>query len=187
MKNLSIFSVFFVMLFAVLACNTATDENTESNNDTGKDSTAVEITSQSDETTTERYRDLNELDEYAGYLNGEGSTIDDNFAIAIYFKEENPTEQLIVFQKIHRLEDGKVEYSNVDTKAVTVPENHVLTGYGAFLNDASAPEIIGIYGPESDVEYFTKIKQAWRANRNTLIIEDIDSEGIKIENPGYGI
>ncbi len=48
-------------------------------------------------------------------------------------------------------------------------------------------EIVAVVDHRPDVEFFTRVSRAWRANRATGKFEAIPTKGIKCENAGYGM
>jgi hypothetical protein len=54
-------------------------------------------------------------------------------------------------------------------------------------NGEPDPEILAIAKYDPDQEFLTEILHAWRANRDAGKIESISTEGIRCENPGWGV
>ncbi|MEP1151196.1 MAG: hypothetical protein ABJH08_05655 [Balneola sp.] len=55
------------------------------------------------------------------------------------------------------------------------------------INNKNRKMIFGFYQYEEDKEYFEKIVFAWTVILPDLLMKEINSEGIKCENIGYGI
>ncbi len=132
------------------------------------------------------YRNLFEINEYSEYKNSSGATIDNDYSVGCYSKEEEDNSRLIIFEKIHR-DNGLVNYSIVDKLLIeNIPNNHYV-GYGdCRIKGKVDREIIVLYEYE-DAEYYTKIKKAWRADRNSKKIIKISTENIDCINEGWGV
>ena len=55
------------------------------------------------------------------------------------------------------------------------------------MNNRPDKEIVAIVDYQRGVEYFTRVRKAWRANRQTEKFEVIPTRGIKCENDGFGL
>lgn len=90
--------------------------------------------------------------------------------------------------------DGRAIWTVLD--AVSVPADNMMlseTVQGEYmpwsmclLDGTADPEVLAIVRLE-DEEFFSDIRQAWRANRQTGALEEISVEGIRCANPGWGV
>ena len=67
------------------------------------------------------------------------------------------------------------------------PKSQILTYSFCWTNNQPDKEIVAIVDHQSGVEYFTRVRKAWRANRQTGKFEVIPTKGIKCENEGAGL
>jgi len=131
------------------------------------------------------YRDLKEINEFSEFTDEGGGSIDYLYAIACAQNPINDNTRLIVFEKIHRIGD-RAKYSIVDTLWIrNIPKNHYVDYSICRLNGKEDSEIIVLYEYE-DIESYTKIKKAWRADRKLKKIIEIKTKGIDCPNEGYG-
>lgn len=90
--------------------------------------------------------------------------------------------------------DGRAIWTVLD--AVSVPTDNLMlseTLQGEYipwtmcsLDGTADPEVLAIVRLE-DEEFFSDIRQAWRANRETGALEEIPVAGIRCANPGWGV
>jgi hypothetical protein len=80
---------------------------------------------------------------------------------------------------------GIAEFEVVDV--VALPEqDYVLTTF--LLKDGASCEGFGLAkNANIDEEYFKEFYKAWKVNPQTEKLEEIPTEGLQGENPGYGV
>jgi hypothetical protein len=96
---------------------------------------------------------------------------------------------MLWFERMTHVDDNGVAYWEVKDVMVLprLPRKQVLAYYGCLLNNRADNEIAAVLDYEPGVEYFTRARRAWRANRLTGKFEAMPSKGIKCENLGYGM
>jgi hypothetical protein len=99
------------------------------------------------------------------------------------------TTRMLWFERVTHLDDKGIPYWEVKDVMVLprLPRKQVLAYYGCLLNNRADNEIAAVLDYEPDVEYFTRARRTWRANRQTGKFEVIPTKGVKCENLGFGM
>lgn len=99
------------------------------------------------------------------------------------------TTKMLWFERLTHHDDKGVPYWEVKDVLVLppVPKKQVLVYALCLLNNQPDGEIAAIADLEPDVQYFSRVRRAWRANRQTEKFEAIPTKGIKCENLGFGL
>ena len=130
------------------------------------------------------YQSLNEFGIMKGYAEQVGimleSLNDKEYGLSYYKK--GPIH-VIAFERVIRQSNGTTKYFLLDILKINYvgKEQYVKLGLNR-LNGENDIAIISIYQYENDVQFFTNIVKAWRANRETEKIEKIDTKGIDCTN-----
>jgi hypothetical protein len=133
------------------------------------------------------YQTLTEFDVMKGYVEREGMLLesfnDNEYALSQYV---NGPSNVIAFEKVLRRENGTVNYLLMDVLEINGIRNNRQVSCGLCrLNNNSDKDIIAVYQDKTDTTHFcSKIKKAWRANRKTKKIEQIDTNGIDCLSEG---
>lgn len=135
----------------------------------------------------EVFREIYELTGFEKYDLGSGSLIDRKYCIGLYHNKENKNQHLLAFEKIVYHEDGKAKYKLLDTLTINNLDRHPCIAFHCRIREKGDREIVAIYQHEDNVEYHKIIIKAWRMNRETLKIEEIDITAIDCINEGYGV
>jgi hypothetical protein len=123
-----------------------------------------------------------------GLISLGGWVIGDAYAPTIFgiSRIQKTIQQMLWLEIITNDPDGKARYQVLDVLELPQLEtNDEVTTYCRFKGKID-PEIVAVSIHE-DMEFLTKIKQAWRANRKTGKFEVLSIEGLDCINPGYGI
>ena len=135
---------------------------------------------------TKFFQEINELEEFKDFERGAGASIDQYFSIGLYGNIKKENIYLVAFKKV-KFENGQVRYQIIDTLLMdNLEPNHYIGIGDCRINGRVDKEIIVIYEDEDDVEFYTKIKKAWRADRGLMKIVEIDTTKIDFINEGYG-
>jgi hypothetical protein len=98
--------------------------------------------------------------------------------------------KMLWFNRLTHRDDKGVAYWEVKDIIVLppIPKKQLLVYAMCMLNNRPDGEIAAIVDYAPGVQYFTRVRKAWRANRTTEKFEVIPTtKGIKCENPGFGI
>ena len=97
--------------------------------------------------------------------------------------------KMIWFDRLtHRDEKGVAYWEVKDVLVLpTIPKRQALVYALCLLNNKPDGEIAAIVDNQPHVQYFTRVRKAWRANRTTEKFEVIPVKGVKCENVGYGV
>lgn len=88
----------------------------------------------------------------------------------------------------HRDERGVPYWELMDVLVVPPHTRKQVVVYATCLMENRADkEIVAIADYQPGEQYFTRVRKAWRANRQTEKFEVIPTKGIKCENDGFGI
>ena len=69
----------------------------------------------------------------------------------------------------------------------SIRRNQVLVYAFCFSGQKPDREIVAIADYQPNVEFFTRVRRAWRANRSVERFEEISPRGIKCTNEGYSL
>ncbi len=126
-----------------------------------------------------------------GLENVGGSLVSDvNDAKAYSISQIHRGKVKMLWFELSNRNDSATPYSEVKDMLVLpeIRKNQILVSYSVcLLGNNLDREIVAIAYYQPDEEYFTRIRRAWRANRQTEKFEEIPTKGIKCENVGYGI
>ena len=182
----------FVVFIFLFSCNSGETKKVETDDTVGKSETVKtekeSVEKQINEKEVKRYRNLNELEEFKDFDIGGGALIGENldYSISSLLHKEIKTTRLIALEKVYS--GSPSAFSLIDTLIVeNIPENHYFGYQLCRLNGEMDSEIIVLYESEENVEYYTKIKRAWRADTKLQKIVEIDTSGIDYCNEGYGV
>ena len=130
------------------------------------------------------YQSLNEFGIMKGYAEQAGIMLenlnDKEYGLSYYKK--GPIH-VIAFERVIREPNGTTKYILLDILKINNvdKEQYVKLGLNR-LNGKNDINIVSIYQYENNVRFFTKIVKAWRANRETEKIEQIETKGIDCIN-----
>ena len=99
------------------------------------------------------------------------------------------TTKMLWFERLTHRDDKGVAYWEV-TDVMVLPritKKQVLVFAFCLLNNQPDGEIVAVADYVEGVQYFTRVRRAWRANRQTEKFEVIPTKGIKCENEGFGL
>ena len=153
-----------------------------------------------------------DVTEYIGvdYLGGSTSTLPGNlrFRGGWLVYANTPEEQfnhgvsvvlrdndaLIFFEEIIERRGSNITWRIMDAISVSGnglidfdPQGELNLAHHCHINGNQIDMAIFAIIKLEDAEYYTDVRQAWRANRGTGKIEEISSQGIACENPGWGV
>jgi hypothetical protein len=137
------------------------------------------------------YRDLSEFEQfenfedYGGMLLNHNNNQDTTDAIAWYGKGKT---NIIIFESAYRPDGGTTaRYIFIDALVIKNKKRNYTIKYGLCsfegLEDAY---IVALVKVNSDQEFYTKCKKAWRINPVTRVFEAIDPKKVKCINESYG-
>lgn len=129
--------------------------------------------------TNKLHRDLSEIQEFKNY-NGTsygGTLINDKLSIAYRQNNNDESDFLIAFQEVMSI-NYQSKYRLIEHLFIKIEPNQHLTTSNCRFNDKYDKEIAAIYISKNDDED-AKIFKAWRFNRQTLKIEDVDVSKVK--------
>jgi hypothetical protein len=182
MKRAYLILTVFV-LFITFSCGN--QDNEKSNSE--KSGTQVENSKYSD-IIGKKFNSLVEFDAFKDYTEDGGAMVDNldntDFSLGYYSEGHN---FVVSFEKI---EQNGNDFNRIllDICEITDVKQNQYLSYGCRINGQSDSEILALYESNGeDVEYFTKIIKAWRANRKTGKFDEIDINGIDCINPGFGV
>jgi hypothetical protein len=138
----------------------------------------------------QEYYSLREFKPFINFQEVGGSFINRNESVAFTINHyQSGVINIIAFEKIADESQRRVKYSLLDILEISDLKQNQEIAYGnCRLNGKSDQEILAIYeASDQDVEYFTQILKAWRANTKTRKIEEISIKGIDCENEVYGV
>jgi hypothetical protein len=88
----------------------------------------------------------------------------------------------------HRDQAGVAHWEVKDVLVVPgIRRKQILVYFGCFSVEKPDSEIVAIADYQSQEEFFTNVRRAWRANRNVERFEEISPRGVKCTNEGYGV
>lgn len=134
---------------------------------------------------------LTEFEQLKSFEDIGGSIIGDyksEYCVSIY---TNDSVDLVAFEKIVERINGKPKFILLDIKEIIrINESQEIChgNMGCRLDGKFDPELIAVYISQEDIntEFFTNIKEVWRANRETEKLEKIETNGIDCANPLFG-
>jgi hypothetical protein len=134
------------------------------------------------------YRSLSEFEafseykDYGGMLIGTDST-GRQFAVEHY---KSDAGQIVTFETV-RTENHKASYTLLDGIVIDDLDSnqYVMSGQCEFDGEYDSYLVVVYEQDEQDVEYFTNILKAWRANPKTNRFDAVDPTKIKCINEGY--
>ena len=99
------------------------------------------------------------------------------------------TTKMLWFERLTHRDDNGTAYWEVKDVMVLprLPKKQVFLYAFCLLNDQHDSEIAAVADYDADAQYFTRVRRAWRANRQTEKFEAIPTKGIKCENDGLGL
>ena len=125
------------------------------------------------------YRNLNEIEKFKDY-NGStwgGTLIGDDYSVVYRQNSKKNTDFLIAFQEVLSI-NHKSKYKLLDHLTFKINAKQNIATSNCRYNDKYDKEIVAIYTAKTDNED-AKIVKAWRFNRVTLKIEDIQASKVK--------
>ena len=96
--------------------------------------------------------------------------------------------RMLWFERLTHRDEKGVAYSEVrDVMSIPrLPKKQLFVYAFCLLNNKPDGEIAAVVDKD-DAQYFTRVRRAWRANRQTEKFEAISNKGIKCENVGFGM
>lgn len=93
------------------------------------------------------------------------------------------------FERLIRRDEKGIPYWELKDVLVVppYPKSQLLSYSFCLMNNLPDKEIVAIVDYQPDAEYFTRVRKAWRANRQTGKFEVIPTKGIKCTNEGAGL
>ncbi len=97
--------------------------------------------------------------------------------------------KMLWFDHLTHRDDKGVAYWEVKDVLVlpAISRRQVLVYAMCLLNNKPDGEIAAVADYQEGVQYFTRVRKAWRANRTTEKFEPMPVKGVKCENPGFGV
>lgn len=125
------------------------------------------------------YRNLSDLEKFKDY-NGTtwgGALIGNDFSVAYRQNKNDKTNYLIAFQEV-LLFNHQSKYRLLDHRSFKIQANQDLAISNCRFNDKYDNEIVAIYSSKNENEEAVIIR-AWRFNRRTLKIEEVEKGKVK--------
>lgn len=93
------------------------------------------------------------------------------------------------FEYMTHRDQGGVPYWELKDVLVVPPHSskQVLAYATCLIGNRPDKEIVAVVDYQPNEQYFTRVRRAWRANRQTEKFEVIPTKKIKCENEGYGV
>lgn len=169
--NLKIIKVLFILCYSIfiISCNSRKSEYQK-------------IIGQ-------EYYSLREFRPFVNFKEYGGTYININDSSAFTLNHyKSGVNNVIAFEKIVDKSQRRVKYTLLDILEISDLKQNQYLGYGICrLNEIPDQEIIAIYeSADMDVEFYTHILKAWRANSKTRKIEEISINNLDCMNEGYG-
>jgi hypothetical protein len=140
------------------------------------------------------FRKINEIEYFKNYENGISSVINYEESKWEYAFVEmvNDNKRIVILEKIVETGKPKKKYQILDTIHINNFKENEFTSFGICQNNGKADSriftIIERTENNFDLEYYSKIKSAWKANLKTKKIEKMPKKsGIMCMNESYGI
>jgi len=131
-----------------------------------------------------QYRDINEFECFKDFTEISSAIIGNKFDFGIA-QIRNKELNVIIFDKV--VPGLKSTFEILDTLQIRNLKETEYISYQLCRKDTiNDSEIIAVVLFD-DTEYFTKVLKAWRANRKTGKIIEIETTGIDCMNEGYGV
>ena len=116
------------------------------------------------------------------------SEVDDKKEYALSEVHKGRIKMLWFDRLTHRDDSGIPYWELKDVLGLPpITKNQILVYCTCFLANQPDKEIVAVVTYKAEVQYFTRVHKAWRANRDTEKFEAMPVKGIKCENDGYGI
>ena len=95
---------------------------------------------------------------------------------------------MLWFDRLTHRDDQGIAYCELKDVLVlpVISKRQVLVYAMCLLNNKPDGEIAAV-ADQAGVQYFTRVRKAWRTNRTTEKFEPIPVKGVKCENPGFGL
>lgn len=128
--------------------------------------------------TTLLYRDFSELEKFKDYQGADrGGTLVGYNYIASYAQHSIDKAKYVIAFEEALVFDEKSKFKLFDNVYCTIDSNQTLATRNCRYNDAYDKEIVAIYTPNQGEE--ANIVKAWRFNKLTLKIEEVDIGKVK--------
>lgn len=109
---------------------------------------------------------------------------DENFALSHYVEDDT---HFIVFEKLSKDVNSTIQHQALDLIKIDGLQEGLWVSYGLCRkNEVFDSEIIAVFVRE-EKEFYNKIHKAWRADKESGRILEIEKEGIDCINEGYGV
>lgn len=137
------------------------------------------------------YRDFSEFEQfkdfedYGGMLLNHKEDQDTTDAFALYGKGDT---NIVIFESAYRPDGGSAaRFIFKDALLIENKSKHFFVIYGICSFDGVEDAyIVALMKVNSDEEYYTKCKKAWRINPVTRVFEEIDPKKVHCINESYG-
>ena len=140
------------------------------------------------------FRKINEIEYFKNYENGISSVI--NYEKSrweyVFVEMINGNKRIVILEKIVETGKPKKKYQILDTIHFNDFKENEFMSFGVCKNKGKADSriftIVERTENDFDLEYYSKIKSAWKANLKTKKIEKmLEIDGIMCMNESYGI
>lgn len=140
------------------------------------------------------FRDIHEIKYFKNYKHRTSTIInyeEDKWDYA-FVEMVNKNNRIVILEKIIETKQPQKKFQIIDTIHINNLKKHEFLSFGLCMKNRRLDSEIFtlIEGAESelDLEYYSKIKIAWKANLTTKKIEKMSQiSGIKCKNESYGI
>ena len=185
----------YILIFLTFSCVDKKNKTKTQASPTEQNETEVSDSEKIEKTIFDKvFRKVNEIEYFKNYENGISSVV--NYKESrweyVFVEMVNENKRIVILEKI--VETGKPEknYQILDTIHINNFKENEFTSFGVCQNNRKADSriftIIERTENDFDLEYYSKIKSAWKANLKTKKIEKISEiNGIMCMNESYGI
>jgi hypothetical protein len=127
------------------------------------------------------YSNISELPKFKEYNGGRygGTHIDNNYSIASARKSTNKTQYVLAFEETFSI-NQTTKFLLLDAVGFKMYTNQKLATWNCRYADRYDKEVVAVYTSTDDNQE-ARIIQAWRMNRKTLKIENLEIRNVKFK------
>ena len=185
----------FTLIFLTLSCSDSKKEKKSEKLQIEKQEVVISETEKTEKSLFDIvFRKIENVEYFKDFQKNSGTVINyENSKWEYAFVEmQNQNNRIIILEKIIETGEPKKKYQILDTIHINNVKENEFTSIGICQNngkvDSRILTIIERTENDFDLEYYSKIKRAWKANLETKKIEKItEINGITCMNEGYGI
>tara|TARA_B110000908_G_C9970065_1_gene320723 strand:- start:60 stop:635 length:576 start_codon:yes stop_codon:yes gene_type:complete len=185
----------YILIFLTFSCVDKKNKTETQTSLTEQSETEISDSEKTKKTIFDKvFRKINEIEYFKNYENGISSVInyEESRWEYVFVEMVNNNKRIVILEKI--VETGKHEkkYQILDTIHINNFKENEFTSFGVCQNNGKADSriftMIERTENDFDLEYYSKIKSAWKANLKTKKIEKTtEINGIMCMNESYGI